>query len=351
MAGYPFSEVGLYYKQSELILTANHINGTEPIIEPNPKRKAIKFGGTDTAIILSFAPSKTIGLKYASDSRDGEYGGSCHIGSYYLTTGQSFIVGDVIGIWEAEGTVIPENPDLPELKPLTGTFTFERYVLAGTAVGTVGNTTPGSTLSIVNNTAAIVALTGSNQIVRGLGSLTNPDDTEFTFTVRESHNGADPTTRDTVFTCSVTGEVDTTAPVMTSTNPTGYYYEGEARGGTLTASETVTWSKTGTDASLVTLNTTTGVWAITATTSHTTKPVYNWVFVGTDKAGLTTSQVVTINIAPINAIRNEDGGFVFNEDGGYVLEDEEPTAPPNAVTNSQNGYVRNVSDGYVLSRT
>lgn len=89
---------------------------------------------------------------------------------------------------------------------------------------------------------------------------------------------------------------DTAAPTITSTNPSDTYVEGVAIGGTLTADEAVTWSKTGTDAARVTLNASTGVWSLEAT-DYETKTSYSWTFTATDAATNATNQVVVITIA------------------------------------------------------
>lgn len=98
------------------------------------------------------------------------------------------------------------------------------------------------------------------------------------------------------FTRQIIAGTDTTAPTITSANPSGTYPEGTI-GSTLTANEPVTWSVTGADAASVTLNAATGVWSISAT-DYTVKSSYNWSFVATDAAGnVSTPQVVAITIA------------------------------------------------------
>lgn len=94
----------------------------------------------------------------------------------------------------------------------------------------------------------------------------------------------------------VTQEIpDTTAPTITSDNPSGSYEEGVSIGGTLTADEAVTWSKSGTDADAVTLNASTGVWSLEET-DYETKQSYSWTFTATDAAENSTNQVVAITI-------------------------------------------------------
>lgn len=82
---------------------------------------------------------------------------------------------------------------------------------------------------------------------------------------------------------------DVTAPTITSTGPSAEYVDGSDLGGTLTADEAVTWSKSGPDAALVTLNAGTGVWTL-PTLDFATKAAYDWTFTATDGASLTDTQ-------------------------------------------------------------
>lgn len=107
----------------------------------------------------------------------------------------------------------------------------------------------------------------------------------------------------------VTAPSDTTAPTITSADPSGSYVEGDAIGGTLTADETVTWAVTGTDASAVTLDTDTGVWSLADEVG-----TFDFSFVATDTAGNPSDpQVIEIEItaasmsAPSLAFDSADG--------------------------------------------
>lgn len=90
-------------------------------------------------------------------------------------------------------------------------------------------------------------------------------------------------------------DVDEVPPTITSNSPSGDYIEHTAIGGTLTANETVTWSKTGVDASRVSLNGSTGVWTL-EDTEFDTKTSYTWSFIATDTAGNQSSQSISITI-------------------------------------------------------
>lgn len=93
---------------------------------------------------------------------------------------------------------------------------------------------------------------------------------------------------------------DITPPTITSANPSGSYAEMVPIGGTLTANEGVTWSKSGTDASRVTLNAATGAWTLEATDYELGLRSYAWTFTATDGAGNARDQIVAIAITDID---------------------------------------------------
>lgn len=90
----------------------------------------------------------------------------------------------------------------------------------------------------------------------------------------------------------ITGGTDTTAPTITSTNAYTAQ-EGTAFSGTGAANETVTWTKGGTDTSLVTLNASTGAWSVPAQV-YATKPSVVFTLTATDTAGNATTQTITL---------------------------------------------------------
>lgn len=92
--------------------------------------------------------------------------------------------------------------------------------------------------------------------------------------------------------------IDTTAPTITSSNPSGSYTQGTGVGGTLTASESVTWSVSGVDAASVTLNASTGVWSLADTVG-----TFSFSFTATDLAGNPSSiQSVSITITAASSL-------------------------------------------------
>lgn len=128
-----------------------------------------------------------------------------------------------------------------------------------------------------------------DKAITGLSPLTN-----YSVQVRGS-NGALQGAASAAVAFATLAEKDVTSPLITSGDPSGTRPEGEAIGGTLTASEAVTWAVTGTDADRVKLDTGTGTWSLERT-DYETKTSYAWTFTATDKAGNTTAQPVTITI-------------------------------------------------------
>ncbi|HEV2557401.1 MAG TPA: cadherin repeat domain-containing protein, partial [Microvirga sp.] len=89
--------------------------------------------------------------------------------------------------------------------------------------------------------------------------------------------------------------VDTTPPTITSTNAHSVN-ENAVYNATATANETVTWAKGGTDAGLVTLNTSTGAWSVAAQDRESRASVV-FTLTATDTAGNASSpQTVTLTI-------------------------------------------------------
>lgn len=215
--------------------------------------------------------------------------------------------------------------EAPSLSALTGTFSLAENATAGAVAGAIGAKTSGSTLSLVSDAGGRVALSGAN-IVRGVTSLDYEVATSHSFTVRETLADSANSPRDTVFTLNVT-DIDEVAPTITSANPSGFYAEGAPVSGTLTANETVTWSKSGTDAALVTLNTSTGAWSITSTTDFETKSSYSWAFIATDSAGNSSSQTVAITITDV--AESLPSMLVRESDGTVTVTNLGPTWSPN----------------------
>lgn len=97
---------------------------------------------------------------------------------------------------------------LPVLSTLTGTFSLPEDAIAGDVAGPLVGYTAGSTLSLVDDAAGHVALSGTN-VVRGAAALDYETATSHSFTVRETLSGATNTPRDTVLTMTVTNVIET----------------------------------------------------------------------------------------------------------------------------------------------
>lgn len=94
---------------------------------------------------------------------------------------------------------------------------------------------------------------------------------------------------------------DTTAPTITST-ASHNVNENAVYSATATANETVTWAKGGADASLVTLNTSTGAWSVAAQ-DFEAKTSVSFTLTATDTAGNVSSpQTVTLTINNLDEI-------------------------------------------------
>lgn len=119
----------------------------------------------------------------------------------------------------------------------------------------------------------------------------------YNFVLREIVTDGPDSPRDTSLSISVSAVVDTTAPTITSTNPSGTYPENQAISGTLTANESVTWSVTGNDSSLIALNSSTGAWSVTP--DFETKSQYSFNLVATDPSGNNSAQAVTFTITNV----------------------------------------------------
>jgi len=132
---------------------------------------------------------------------------------------------------------------------------------------------------------------------------------------------------------------DTAAPSITSANPSGSYDEAVAVGGTLTANEAVTWGVSGTDASAVSLNATTGAWSLAAT-DFETQASYVFAFVATDAAGNASApQSVSIeinNVAEGGPLTSLDGvtSYSYSSAPDYIR-----SADP-SVMQLENGWLR-----------
>lgn len=100
-----------------------------------------------------------------------------------------------------------------------------------------------------------------------------------------------------VLTGGGAGGADVTAPTITST-ASHNVLENAPYSATATANEVVTWSKGGTDAGLVTLNTSTGAWSVAAQDFETT-PVVTFTLTATDAASNATTQTITLTIGDV----------------------------------------------------
>lgn len=178
-------------------------------------------------------------------------------------------------------------------QPILGTLGLSSAsVPQGTAATIqISGTTAGSTLTLVGGSLpAGMSLDSLQKNIKGTPATAGTAN----FTLRETLVDSPNSPRDTNITLSVSA-VDREAPIITSANPSGSYNEGVPVGGKLTANEPVTWSKSGADASKVTLDATSGEWSLEST-DYETKTSYSWTFTASDAAKNTAQQAVAITV-------------------------------------------------------
>lgn len=175
---------------------------------------------------------------------------------------------------------------------LTGT-SYEEDAARST---TINNAVAGSVITVVaGGIPTGMTLNSADRIITG--TPTTPG--TYNFTMRETLADAVNSPRDTALSIVVTAAGDTTAPTITSANPSGSYAEGQPVGGTATADKAVTWEVTGANASRVTMNPSTGVWFINETTDFETRTSYSFVIAATAANLMTANQTVTITITDV----------------------------------------------------
>lgn len=90
-------------------------------------------------------------------------------------------------------------------------------------------------------------------------------------------------------------------PAITSANPSASYAEGTAIGGVLSANKPVSWSVSGPQASLVTLDPVSGAWSLPPT-DFETRNAYAFTFTATDIAAASATQTVAIAITDVDEV-------------------------------------------------
>lgn len=169
---------------------------------------------------------------------------------------------------------------------------FSQDAAAGTVIGSVTGLAAGAAWAVFPADARVVK--SGNNLVVGLTQSTG----DFSITLRHTHPDAVNSPLDAVVPLTITAPADTTAPTITS-SATHSVAENTAYSATATANEAITWAKGGPDASLVTLNTSTGEWSVVAQ-DFATKPSVAFTLTATDAAGNASTQSVTLTITDVN---------------------------------------------------
>lgn len=195
------------------------------------------------------------------------------------------------------GTIQP-NP--PAITPATaGSWIVVCGAGNGTQTGATLYTNPGD-LSTSTNQFRAAGAGDVNTILTGMGLKTNWSTGAFdplTFT------GGTPAAADQSWaaaTLALRLNQEDPAPTITS-SATHTTPENQVYSATATANETVTWSVSGADAAIVSLNNTTGAWSIPAQ-DYETKPTVSFNLIATDSANNVTTQAVTVTITDIDEI-------------------------------------------------
>lgn len=186
---------------------------------------------------------------------------------------------------------------------LISSLTVAENTAAGTLIGTLSvvNTTGTPTFSLVDSAGSLAALDGSD-IERGATALDYETTPSFSITVGVS--GVTPSISDTVFTITVT-DVDEVAPTIL-TNAAQTVAEGSPFSVGLTASEAVTWTKTGgADSALFTLAGSTLSLSAKDFESPTDADANNTYVVqvtATDAATNATNKTITVTVTDVDEV-------------------------------------------------
>ena len=207
------------------------------------------------------------------------------------------------------------------------TSTVGSYTIAYSATDNSGNTGYANrTVNVVDTTAPIVTVTGTNPITVELGAsytdsgaTANGSETVTTtgsvntsvvgtYTLTYTATDASGNTGTATRTVNV---VDTTAPIITSSNIASSINEGITGLGTVTANETVTWSISGTGVSI----STSGVVTLDSAADYEIATSHSFVITATDSES-NSSNTGTLTVAVVDTA---DDGNDGEYDGPLVI--------------------------------
>lgn len=154
----------------------------------------------------------------------------------------------------------PVTPVVPAITASSISGTAEDGQVLTASYSATGSPSPIATYQWQVNGTNITGETAQTIALDEAGMSLSDGDTiscEITATNSEGSDTAEPT-----IAYVYVAPPDVTAPTITSADPSGTKTQGATVSGTLTADETVTWSKSGTDAAKLTLDTSTGAWSL-----------------------------------------------------------------------------------------
>lgn len=202
--------------------------------------------------------------------------------------------------------------ETPAFTATTRTTTVAENVAAGSTVFAAGGATdpdgtaaPNTlTYTLTGADAAAFAVNAQTGAVTFVGSPNFEAQSSFTFNlVATDQNGLAATQVNTVVITDVNEAPTFAAATRTATLDenvaAGTVVPGSAVATDPDAGATVTYTLTGADAALFTINATTGVVTLIGSPDFETRPVYNFNVVATDQGGLSSTQAVTLNINDI----------------------------------------------------
>jgi hypothetical protein len=273
------------------------------------------------ALLLGLAVVGAIGSSLESDNPDltkpvitiaGNNPATVELGSTYTDAGASAV--------DDSGSVTVRSVGISSVNTnIVGTYTVTYF-----ATDSSGNTaTATRTVNVVDTTAPVITLTGSATVDVELGSsyvdagatvsdlsgsitpsVSGSVDTDTVGTYTITYSASDASGNEAVTVSRTVTVIDTTAPVITSSD-TFVADENQTAIGTVTATDlqTVTFSVSGTELQI----TSGGVLTFVTAPDYETKSVYTATVTATDASLNSSTQDITVNVNDVGGIDDDPG--------------------------------------------
>lgn len=295
------------------------------------------LGGTDAAAFTINATTGAVSLRAPAD--------------FETKSSYSFTVTASDGSLSSTQTVtlnVTNVNEAPVFSATTRTTTVAENVAAGTALFTAGGAVDpdaGATVtySLTGTDAAAFAVNATTGAVTFVASPNFEAKSSYSFNLVATDQGGLSTSQANTVAITNVNE----APSFAAATRTAAVDENVAAGTVVLASSTatdpdagavLTYSLSGTDASLFTINPTTGAVSIVASPDFESKAVYNFNVVATDQGGLSATQAVTLNINDLpEGVRIDGGSIPASTAASY-------SAANGNVTFLESGAVGNISN-------